>query len=82
MRRIARSFELFDGLRLDHFIGYYRTWEVNARHKTARRGRWVAGPREDFFKRLFRCQSTDNRIAQKLQPLKKFVAGGRVARYK
>lgn len=43
-QRIARELQLFDALRLDHFIGFQRAWEVKASHRTARHGRWVKGP--------------------------------------
>lgn len=43
-QRMARELQLFDALRLDHFIGFQRAWEVKASHKTARHGRWVKGP--------------------------------------
>ncbi|MFT7677027.1 MAG: 4-alpha-glucanotransferase [Planctomycetota bacterium] len=42
--RVARELQLFDALRLDHFIGIQRAWEVKANHKTARHGQWVKGP--------------------------------------
>jgi len=42
--RIERAFELFDMVRLDHFLGLLRTWEIPARAKTAKRGRWTPGP--------------------------------------
>jgi len=42
--RLRRMFELFDAVRIDHFLGLLRAWEIPARAKTARRGRWGAGP--------------------------------------
>ena len=47
--RLERMFELFDLVRLDHFLGYVRTWEVPARARTARRGKWAKGPGAAFF---------------------------------
>ena len=47
--RIRRTFELFDAVRLDHFIGFQRYWEVPAREATAKNGRWVDGPGAGFF---------------------------------
>jgi len=49
LARVARMFELFDLVRLDHFLGYVRTWEVSARAKTARRGKWAKGPGASFL---------------------------------
>jgi 4-alpha-glucanotransferase len=51
--RLARAFERFDALRLDHFIGFTRYWEVPAGRSTAERGRWRKGPGADFFKKVF-----------------------------
>lgn len=48
--RLQTAFSRFDAVRLDHFIGFYRCWEVDAAAKTARVGRWVKGPTADFFK--------------------------------
>jgi 4-alpha-glucanotransferase len=42
--RLARARELFDLVRIDHFLGLLRTWEISARAKTAKRGRWTPGP--------------------------------------
>jgi len=48
--RLRRGFELFDALRLDHFLGFLRTWEIPAHAKDARRGAWTKGPRAAFFR--------------------------------
>jgi 4-alpha-glucanotransferase len=47
--RFERAFELFDLVRLDHFLGLLRTWEISARAKTAKRGRWTPGPGASFL---------------------------------
>ncbi len=52
MRRLARAGELFKAVRLDHFIGFSRYWEVPATARTAKEGRWVKGPGADFFSTL------------------------------
>lgn len=48
--RIEKSFGLFDILRIDHFRGFDRYWEVPAKAKTARFGSWQDGPKEELFK--------------------------------
>ncbi|MDE6613679.1 MAG: 4-alpha-glucanotransferase, partial [Clostridia bacterium] len=48
--RIEKSFALFDMLRIDHFRGFDRYWEVPAGHRTARYGSWQDGPGEKLFK--------------------------------
>ncbi len=49
IERLKRQLLLFDACRLDHFIGFYRYWEIPSDAKSAKQGRWVEGPREDFF---------------------------------
>lgn len=45
-RNLMRS---FDVIRLDHFIGFARYWEIPAQEETAVHGRWVKGPGQDLF---------------------------------
>jgi 4-alpha-glucanotransferase len=47
--RLRRAFELFDAVRLDHFLGFLRAWEIPAAADDARRGRWAGGPGAAFF---------------------------------
>ncbi len=44
VRRFERMFELFDAVRIDHFLGFTRTWSIPARAANARAGRWVKSP--------------------------------------
>lgn len=39
----------FDVIRLDHFIGFSRFWEVPAEEKTAENGTWRTGPGQALF---------------------------------
>ncbi|MGN0824692.1 MAG: 4-alpha-glucanotransferase [Candidatus Coproplasma sp.] len=48
--RIDSYLRLVDILRIDHFRGFDRYYEVPAKDKTARNGSWCDGPKEDFFK--------------------------------
>ena len=50
--RLRASFQLVDVVRLDHFRGFAGYWEVPAKNKTAEKGRWAAGPGEQFFSAL------------------------------
>jgi 4-alpha-glucanotransferase len=54
VRRIKQQLSLFDIIRIDHFRGFIAYWQVPAGHKTAKNGKWVNGPKEDFFKMLFK----------------------------
>lgn len=48
-KRIEKCFAHFDILRIDHFRGFDRYWEVPPRDKTARGGAWKDGPKEKLF---------------------------------
>ncbi len=48
--RIEGCFNLYDILRIDHFRGFDRYWEVAAGEKTARNGVWQDGPKAELFK--------------------------------
>lgn len=50
--KVKRQLELYDFLRLDHFIGFVRYWSIPAAEKTARNGRWLSGPGPALFKAL------------------------------
>jgi 4-alpha-glucanotransferase len=54
VERLARNMKLFDFLRIDHFRGFVAYWEIPAREKTARNGRWIEAPAMDFFNTLKR----------------------------
>jgi malto-oligosyltrehalose synthase/4-alpha-glucanotransferase len=49
IKRLKRNLELFDLLRIDHFRAFQEYWEVPAREDTAKNGRWLPGPRDEFF---------------------------------
>jgi len=52
VKRLERSLDLFDILRLDHFIAFHRAWAVPARARTARRGAYRPGPGAKLFTTL------------------------------
>ncbi|MGE5257722.1 MAG: 4-alpha-glucanotransferase, partial [Hyphomicrobiales bacterium] len=54
VRRIAHQTTVFDAVRIDHFRGLVAYWEVKAGSPTAKNGRWVQVPSEDFFSELQR----------------------------
>jgi len=49
VRRFERIFEMFDAVRIDHFLGFTRTWSIPARAKRAKSGRWVKSPGFKLF---------------------------------
>jgi 4-alpha-glucanotransferase len=52
VQRVARTLELFDFVRIDHFRGLVAYWEVPATERTAVRGRWIEAPALDFLNHL------------------------------
>ena len=48
-RRLAFTLSMFDGVRIDHFRGFEAFWAVPRDAKTARAGRWVAGPGRELI---------------------------------
>ncbi|MSR69993.1 MAG: 4-alpha-glucanotransferase [Phycisphaerales bacterium] len=47
--RIAASLRRFDGVRIDHFVGFHHAYEIPARAKTARTGRWTPQAGEELL---------------------------------
>jgi 4-alpha-glucanotransferase len=50
--RMRTQLELFDIIRLDHFRGFEKYWEIPATCDTAIEGHWVEGPGTRLFDRL------------------------------
>lgn len=50
--RVRRQLELFDALRIDHFIGFVRAWEVPAGAPTAAGGRWGRSAGDEVLQAL------------------------------
>ena len=52
LKRFASLLSRFDAVRLDHFIGFVRYWEIAASDPTAERGTWIPGPGARLFDKL------------------------------
>jgi len=50
--RLRIALQRADLLRLDHFRGFEAFWSVPANQRTARNGKWVAGPGAAFFAKV------------------------------
>jgi len=48
--RFASILGRFDAVRIDHFLGFNRLWNVSAKAKTAMRGKWTKTPGDAIFK--------------------------------
>lgn len=66
LARFARAGELFDAVRIDHFLGFHRVWAVPGRAKTAVHGRWVRTPGRALFATLRRKFGRQEIIAEDL----------------
>jgi 4-alpha-glucanotransferase len=49
LARLRMTFTQVDVLRVDHFIGFHRYWEIPARARTAIKGRYKPGPGAAFL---------------------------------
>ncbi|HZU60650.1 MAG TPA: 4-alpha-glucanotransferase, partial [Solirubrobacteraceae bacterium] len=52
VQRLARTLELFDLVRIDHFRGFVAYWAIPASARSARAGRWRRGPGRALFDAL------------------------------
>lgn len=52
LERLSHTLERFDVVRLDHFIGFHRYWEIPAAARSAARGRFVEVPGRALFERV------------------------------
>ena len=66
MNRLRGSLAKTDLVRLDHFMGFQRYWDVPANEKTAMNGSWKAGPGDEFFKAAHRTFGDAPFIAEDL----------------
>ena len=64
--RVAFALQTADIVRLDHFIGFVRNWEVPGADKTAENGRWEPVPGEALFETLTRRLGSLNILAEDL----------------
>ena len=72
--RMARMMRLFDIVRIDHFRGFHSAWAIPANHKTARKGKWLEGPKDEIIKALIEvCGSHECIIAEDLGIIPKEV---------
>lgn len=52
VERFRHNLKLYDLVRIDHFRGYIKYWEVPPEASTAKNGTWVAAPADEFFATL------------------------------
>jgi len=66
IERMKGMAELFDILRIDHFIGFANYYSVRYGMPNARKGRWIIGPGSSLFKKLNREVRSIRIIAEDL----------------
>jgi len=66
IERIKYSFQLFDYLRVDHFMGFENYWEVAYGSMDAKDGQWVKGPGKKLFQKIGDSLGELNIIAEDL----------------
>lgn len=49
LKRIEKSFELYDILRIDHFRAFESFYCIDKKTEDAKNGKWMKGPGKDFF---------------------------------
>ena len=54
IKRLAHCFNMYDVVRIDHFRGLESYWEIPADSETALNGKWVDGPKDEFFEVLIK----------------------------
>ena len=54
IERFQQTLSYFDAARLDHFIGFVRSYEIQGDAPTAEKGKYRSGPGESFFKTVIR----------------------------
>ncbi len=52
IERLRETCSMVDFVRVDHFRGFEKYWEIPAGEKTARNGRWVPGPGAGLFEAI------------------------------
>jgi 4-alpha-glucanotransferase len=52
IQRLQESQKVYDMVRLDHFIGFERYWQIPYGENSAKTGCWMKGPGEAFFEAI------------------------------
>ena len=63
--KLNRSLDLYDYLRIDHFIGFFKFWTI-PKGKSALDGHWRQGPKLDFFESISKDVDLKKLLAEDL----------------
>ena len=64
--RFAGTFRRYDVVRIDHFLGFNRLWNIPGKAPTARRGKWVPSPGDDIFRAVTKALDNPQIVAEDL----------------
>ncbi|MFH0952156.1 MAG: 4-alpha-glucanotransferase [Patescibacteria group bacterium] len=64
LERIKYYRSLFDVLRIDHFRGYESLWQIPAKTKDARKGKWALSPGEELLSMIKEALPKNSLIAE------------------
>ena len=65
-RRVSFSAQIYDVIRIDHFIGITRYYSIDAGSKTAKDGEWLAGPGMKLIEAIDEARGDTRIIAEDL----------------
>ncbi|MFH1755885.1 MAG: 4-alpha-glucanotransferase [Candidatus Latescibacterota bacterium] len=65
-RRLEITLRRFDLVRIDHFRAIEQYWSIPAKHRTARKGRWLDGPGMHLMKALAQVAGPHQLVAEDL----------------
>ena len=64
--RLKRQFDLFDVVRIDHFVGLSHAWMISGRARSARNGRWKKVPGRELLEAIHRELKNPALVAEDL----------------
>ena len=64
--RLKRALEIYDYVRIDHFRGLDRYYEVDSDRTDAKVGEWIDVPEEELFRAINGCIEKDRIVAEDL----------------
>lgn len=67
-KRVARLAEMFDVIRLDHFLGICKFYKIPVSATTAKNGEWCKGPAEKLINAINSAVGSTDFIAEDLGP--------------
>lgn len=66
VNRVKAAKQMYDIVRIDHFIGFDRYYSIPYGNKDAKNGEWRDGPQKDLFKKIKESTGNDGIVAENL----------------